>query len=767
MKNRFYSVATPIATVGLVVGVLMLLAGVPTFEVVRVLAILLVQMVAGVMIWGCIDPQSSKSMPLLIGAGSTVGFAASTLSHQLLRTTPLSWIAWLLPLIGVLVFTFIKRKQNDFEATSELQFDLRTFAPILVLFTTIGLGDQWWWIYPIVFLSGALVIANFLQKNIYKVVFLLTPFALLFSVVLRKLNYLWWIITNDIPYLESLAYSVNRWGPRKNISAVGTELSYHWFALAWSGMTTQLSGAQSWTVLTIMLPIVVCMTIGLLVWGIIHEATTSSILATIGAASVLLLRDVVSVTSPTHMFSFTIMFVLVLMMKRWLETHTITFQAAMTASLLLFCLFGSKVSTGATFMAGFGFTLLLASKIKSKSKILILICSGFVLCVSYIFFFGTGPHGGGHQLKMKFSNVGGLLIADRGLGGGKLHFAIEIFAQTLYFLPMLGGVMLLYSLRNLFRTRNFEKYLALTILGGFTLARFLDGGGTESYFMHVTFPVAIVLVVIIGERAHSFLALDFSINHLASIIGIGISLGFLRHWASAFIISYHSYSIYLRSLPYVAIYSMVIAISAALTLKFKRSAFRPSLVFLFCLLITSSICGEQIHRRLDFAKSALTASSGRGPEFVSWNHLAGSPNQREAMSWIRNNTPLDDLIATNRRCLQNDFCGFPIFKWYLASALTHRQILLESNATGLSDENPMIKERRILSENFISNPTAAMAQRLYDLGVRWHYVELDYIETINGWKPLSEAQQLSWEPWARIVFKNATSVVLQLLPPAN
>ena len=35
MKNRFYSVATPIATVGLVVGVLMLLAGVDrTIEVI-------------------------------------------------------------------------------------------------------------------------------------------------------------------------------------------------------------------------------------------------------------------------------------------------------------------------------------------------------------------------------------------------------------------------------------------------------------------------------------------------------------------------------------------------------------------------------------------------------------------------------------------------------------------------------------------------------------------------------------------------------------
>ena len=748
-----------------VVGVLMLLAGVPAFEVVRVVAVLLVQMAAGMMIWGVIDPQSSKSMPLLIGAGSTVGFTTTTLSHQLLRTTPLSGIAWLLPLISVLVFVFFKRRQNDFEATSEVEFDLKTFVPILVLFTTIGLGDQWWWIYPIVFLSGALVIANFLHKDIFKVVFLLTPFALLLSIAIRKMNYLWWIITNDIPYLESLAYSVNRWGSKRNITASGTELSYHWFALAWSGMTTQLSGAQSWNILTIMLPIVVCMTIGLLVWGIVYESTTSPILATIAASSVLLLRDVVSVTSPTHMFSFTIMFVLVLLMKRWLEAHTITPQAVITAALLLFCLFGSKVSTGATFMAGFGLILLLGLRINWKSKILLLITSGFIILLSYIFFFGTGPHGGGHQLKLRFSNAGGLLIADRGLGGGNLHFAIEIFAQTIYFLPMLGGVFLLYSLRKLVITNNFEKYLALTILAGFLLARFLDGGGTESYFMHVTFPLAIVLMAIIGERAHSILELNLTRNHFVSIIVIGVILGFSRHWASHVIILRRSYSIYLRSLPYVAIDVAIIAIAAVLARRFPRSTFRRALVFFFCLLITASICGEQVHRRLEFAKSAYTASSGSDPEFVRWNHLAGSQNQRDAMNWIRDNTDPDDLIATNRRCLQNDFCGFP--KWYLVSALAHRQILLESNSTGLSDENPLVDERRALSENFASHPTAEMAKRLYELGVRWHYVELDYIETTKGWEPLDLAQKRTWEPWAKIVFENDTSVVLQLLPPAN
>ena len=51
MKNHLPLLKALIKFVGPVVGVLMLLAGVPTFEVVRVVAILLVQMAAGVMIW--------------------------------------------------------------------------------------------------------------------------------------------------------------------------------------------------------------------------------------------------------------------------------------------------------------------------------------------------------------------------------------------------------------------------------------------------------------------------------------------------------------------------------------------------------------------------------------------------------------------------------------------------------------------------------------------------------------------------------------------
>ncbi len=766
MKNHLPLLKALIKFVGPVVGVLMLLAGVPAFEVVRVVAILLVQMAAGVMIWGVIDPRSSKSMPLMIGAGSTLGFCASTLAHQLLRTTPFSGIAWLLPLFGVLVFAFFKREQSDLNTTSEMQFDLKTFSPILVMFTTIGLGDQWWWIYPIVFLSGSLVIANFLHKNIFKVVLILSPFALLFSVLLRKMNYLWWIMTNDIPYLESLAYSVNRWGPRKNISAVGSELSYHWFALAWSGMTTQLSGAQSWTVLTIMVPIVICMTIGLLVWSILYEATKSSILATIGAVSVLLLRDVVSVTSPTQMFSFTIIFVLVLMMKRWLETHTITLQAGITAAVLLFCLFGSKVSTGATFMAGAGLTILLNTQTSKLTRIKILTASVITSAASYTYFFGNKPRGAQHSLQIRFPNIGGLLIADRPLGGGVFHIPLEMFTFSLIALPMLSPIFLLITFRNDLDNKAFDYFLSLTIISGLIFSRFLDGSGTEAYFISTTIPLSLIFIILLHMKVRASLRLPNHWRGPTALLGCGLILGYLRNMVSAIIKSHQNYSVVWRSAPYVFVFIIILLISIIVSSVVAKQGQKKRLaIWSICLLLSSSLIGVQLSQRVNFTKNAFLFSSKSEPQFLKWNHLAGSPDQLSAINWIRTNTPKDDIIATNRRCLQLEFCGGP--RWLLLSALSHRQIFLEGNLTGLPTETPWVDERKILSEEFVVTPNRQMADRLYTLGVRWHYVELSFLETPTGWESLKLAQNRNWEPWAKIVYRNETVLVLQLMPPAN
>lgn len=352
----------------------------------------------------------------------------------------------------------------------------------------------------------------------------------------------------------------------------------------------------------------------------------------------------------------------------------------------------------------------------------------------------------------------------REVGGGRLHFLLENFALLLYFAPMLGGVLLLLQLRRFRVGSDFISYLALTVISGLFLARILDDNGTESYFMHVTFPLAVVLFVLVFAQALKSDTFTISSRYIVGIGFIGVALGYLRRQLTQMITERQEYLFGSSALPYILLYGAIALIALFVVFRISQQNYVRVFTFAVAILLTFSIFGEQLQRRTNFARSAINYASSSEPQFVQWNHLAGDADQVAALKWIRTNTPHDDIVATNRRCLTKTFCG-PPFKWMLVSGLAQRQILIEGTTTGLPDKTAWVEEEISLSVNFASNPTQQMADRLYELGVRWHYVELNYIETPSGWEPLELAQQRTWEPWADVVYRNNTVVVLKLPPP--
>ena len=60
-------------------------------------------------------------------------------------------------------------------------------------------------------------------------------------------------------------------------------------------------------------------------------------------------------------------------------------------------------------------------------------------------------------------------------------------------------------------------------------------------------------------------------------------------------------------------------------------------------------------------------------------------------------------------------------------------------------------------------PTEDDAARLYNLGVRYHYVELSFIEGDSGWIDIKTAQNMNWLPYAEVVHRNSSTLVLRLL----
>jgi hypothetical protein len=716
-----------------------------------------------------------NEISLVVGAGITIGTSSSLVFQQAFRSSPISAIAWLIPSLIAIFILIFRSRRNALTIEQRMGFPSIRYVLIGLILTAIGLADQWWWLYPIIIFSSAVVffihLTRAIENNRFKklthvsslILVLFFPLVVLWSISLKKINSLWWILSYDIPYLESMAYSVNRWGSKANISLVGTEISYHWFALAWAGLTTEMSSAQSWTLLTIALPIMVCLGIACLVYSICLFLTESPMVSLMTTAAVLLIRDVVSVTSPSLLYAFLPFLLSVRILLEISHSKCIKRSDVVLVLFLIFCLFGSKVSSGATLVSAIGLAILFSRELLLKAKIACLVLISLATIFSYQYFFGHSVRPG--SLKIRVSDTGGRLIVGRPLGAGNHRYLIELITQLLYFIPISSGLLLLYFKQVRSRIAPDLQILIWISISGFFLSRFLDGEGTESYFMHSTFATGLILLVVLTLRIAKDEKFFTRGNILAFIASFGLIMGYVRSLVSREVASHDDYSVIGRSIPYLAVFTMIIVISIGFVV-LHRSSKKRALFFglVLSLLFGATFIGENIEKRVVYSSSAYHLKSTSDAEFTSWNYFAGSPDQKDSLKWIAKNVPKDDIIATNRRCLSTTFCGPP--KWMLVSALAKHQILIEGNKTGFPDSTPWLDERIILSERFIASPNEKDHQRLLQLGVTYHYVELSYVnkdyEGTLGFRDLVEANKMNWLPYAEIVHRNSTTLVLRL-----
>ena len=354
----------------------------------------------------------------------------------------------------------------------------------------------------------------------------------------------------------------------------------------------------------------------------------------------------------------------------------------------------------------------------------------------------------------------------RPLGAGNLRFPLEVITQLLYFIPVCSGLLLLYFKQVRTRVLPDLQILIWISISGFLLSRFLDGEGTESYFMHSTFATGLILLAVFALQIAK--ESEYSTNGyvFVLIISLGIAIGCVRSLISRVVASGGDYSVVGRTLPHVAAFSMIILISIGFVV-LSRSPSKRLVFFGFTLslLLGAMFIGEQLEKRARFSSSTYLLKSTSDAEFAAWNLFAGSPDQKDSLSWIARNVPKDEIIATNRRCLSTTFCGPP--KWMLVSALAKHRILIEGNKTGFSDSTPWLDERIILSERFIASPNQKDLQRLLQLGVTYHYVELGYVnkdyQGTLGFRDIAELNNMSWTPYAEVVHRNSTTLVLRLL----
>ncbi|MEI6096629.1 MAG: hypothetical protein WCR08_14435, partial [Gammaproteobacteria bacterium] len=519
-------------------------AGIPIFENFGICLVLLFQFFPGILIWETINPQDSNS-PVSIGAGITIGICSATLSRQLLLHTMFSSFSLLFPVI-LAILILINNERVAFTPTQRNVFYDRTLTVIIPFLTVWGLQDQWWWLLPIcIVMGGVIALVMFTDSDAQYRFIKLSKFskisiaALIVTATsiathLRSINYSWWIISNDTPFGESLSFSVNKWGSTSDISALGQSVSYHWFAYAWSGLTSDFASAQSWTILTVVLPIISCLVISLLVWALFFEWTDSILSAFIGCAVVLLIRNVISTSSPSQIFSFMPAMLFLIVGYRSLDRRVFRISDAVLLLMLTFVLIGSKISTGVVFISGFLLVLISSTSIKTRYKSTIFSIIAIVAMCSYKIFF-DGPRGN-ITPRIGHGNAGGLIMMGRPFWS-QFSFIFDWVALLLISAPFLCWPLYVLLQTRKDRISNIVKLLSSSICISLLCTALIDAAGTETYFLYVgsfmanLLGVFLVVSALLDERV----ALTWRSTLFFSLIGLvlGVCRINLSDWVSS------------------------------------------------------------------------------------------------------------------------------------------------------------------------------------------------------------------------------------------
>lgn len=190
------------------------------------LAIVAIQWAGGVIIWQWITAGSSRircALPL----GAVVGILLALLGSQISLALGRGAWGWAATPVAALLVLLVPRSRSLALAGAGMpshEAALRQVSPLAWLpVAALGLLLQVpnWWKTP---LHNGYVVGDSYHP--------------------------------DLVFLEALSQSVSTLGPQDNLLLADAPVRYHWFIYGWSGLVTQLSGAEPFWVLTRLVPIV-------------------------------------------------------------------------------------------------------------------------------------------------------------------------------------------------------------------------------------------------------------------------------------------------------------------------------------------------------------------------------------------------------------------------------------------------------------------------------------------------------------------------------
>jgi hypothetical protein len=577
-----------------------------------------------------------------------------------------------------------------------------------------------------------------------------------------------WIPHIDLYLHQALAAQLKHRGPTSWPTVAGEDLGYHWFAHAWIAQTSAVSGTGLDEVLVRFMPALMPV---LVVLSAAVAGLRLSGSPLVGAVTGLLTMagghlNVFGLQSPGHpldpysptlaLGAPTLMALVVVLAGRW--RGEMLSGAVWLVPVLSVAAAGTKGSTLPLVVAGLALAaaaLLLFDRPRLRPVLLDLA----MVTASLVFTLVVVFHGSSAGLALGLPAAAEQTQVGTWLGGVRTAEA-QAFAIVVTVLSMMSrgalGLALPFS-----RTRRRDPLTWLLV--GATLA----GAGAVGVFSHpgtsqLYFALTAIPLMAVGSA--------LGLQHLARVLGrrllwtallavpAGVLVVYLPEWVVG---PFREQDLaHAEAMVWVA-GGVVVLVALVAALLLPR---RP--------LGRAAVAGVAVGTLALAGGLTVVVDGLFQPIRVSWGPVARrapiavTQTQIDAARYIRDHSAVDDLVMTNRHCTipQDPFEVCDSRRW-VVTAFSERQSLVEGwtaspEATRRAPHGrdsitvPYWKPDILrLNDGFIEAPTEQARQRLWDLGVRWVYV--DFLQP--------HAKDLA--PYATLRFSNNNAAAWQLNPP--
>ena len=726
--------------------------GVPTEESIRVVVLIATEIFVGAEIWKRLIKDHQIQSIEILGMGFAIGSAIFTIIDQLIIRSGIQINELLVPIVTVTLTIVLKsRVRIEWSSTERLQTSTQS-SIFLTLCVFLGFGELTYGsLLAVLILIGLLLAKPKWVSSKWNRLIISTAGVcgsiFLYSQFKPHVAYSSWFLrplytgTDDAVFSESIAYSVAHFGSSEHAAAQGTNLRYHWFSLAWSGMVDRVASTSPFTMTLHVVPVITFMAIAALLLAVSIRLNMNGyfifiapliLFATSTAPGSTRFFHVLNTSNVLpYVWTLALVLVIVLFCKSEINfaNHLIVFFLAVI--LLAKIPYAVAPLTGLVCMH-----LYSAMKDWGKLKATVIQLTVTFVTLSTVFVAFLTPN---KWEKRQFKIDWNLMHAAH---GSNYRFIIA---------PVFILILLVtrFPLIFMFKTLSVNKRLRVFLIGAiFTgLFRFvLNGSSAEFYFFNSallfgSIAVAIVVSDIVNENVQLKNRTFLTIGIVSMVISF-ISIK-LWDWLSS------TYGLSRFEMIQMA-FPLIISVFLTLIFYFKISKydlFSPLRAVSLAMIVSLTFAGIGI-----FITQTINT-----PTYSSFGGIA-TREDIDSLNWLRNNSKVDAVIATNRGiCTGSDPCGFDESS-FLISAVAHRRVLIEGPrfVTGGRPYPDWVNERIQKSLAFANSPSNTSFYNLKNMGVTWYFMDTNYLSDS------AISSNTSWGEWAELVHQNSNILILKL-----